>query len=67
MPNTYVIKVETTDKDGVISSELLTKAGKTYMVESLADACEAAAEARKWVKGRYIVCILKDLQNVEID
>lgn len=64
MPNSYVVKIETIDKDGVISAELLTQKGKTFIVESLSDACDARDDAKKWVKGNYIICILKELPNV---
>lgn len=64
MPNTYVILIETTDKDGVIESEFLIKNKKTYMTNSLADAIEAVEQASKWVKGKYLICALKELPSV---
>lgn len=64
MPNQYVIRINTIDDDGVISSELLVKTKHTFISESLADAIDAKEDAVKWVKGDYTICILKELNNL---
>lgn len=60
----YVIKIETTDKDGVIDTGFLTKAGKTVILNSLSDTIDARDSAQKWVKGEYMICVLQELPNV---
>lgn len=64
MANRYVIKLTTTDADGVIETGFLTKDATTVMLGSLYDAIEARDAAQKWVKGEYIICILTEIHNV---
>jgi hypothetical protein len=60
----YVIKIETTDKDGVKDIGFLTKNGKTVLLSSLSDTIDARDSAQKWVKGEYMICVLQELPNV---
>lgn len=62
--NQYVVRIETTDKDGVIETGFLTKNGQTLILTSLSDTIDARDAAQKWVKGDYMICILKELPNV---
>lgn len=62
--NQYVVKVQTTDKDGVINTGFLTKDGKTFICTSLNDTCDARDAASKWIKGEYTICVLQELPNV---
>lgn len=64
MAHQYIIRIETTDDDGVIETQFLTKANKTAIFGALLDACDARDSAQKWVKGKYTICLLQELTNV---
>lgn len=64
MKERYIIRIDTTDKEGVINTAFLLKDGKTYTTSSLLEAIQARDNASKWVKGEYMICILQELPNV---
>lgn len=65
MSNRYIIKVETIDNDGVITTDYLTKGKRTYTTNSLSDAIDACTDAAKWVKGKYVICLITELNSLE--
>lgn len=66
MNERYIIRIETTDKDGVIETSFLTAKDKTYTSHSLEDALAALKSAKPWFKGAVLtVCVLTPLTSLE--
>ncbi len=66
MTERFIIRVETTDKDGVIETSFLTAKDKTYTTHSLHDATEALKSAKPWFKGAVLtVCVLTPLTSLD--